>query len=239
MLQRGIPWRMVPTGFPGIDPAFNTVFAITAHSYGGYDHASGKPLLAYSTGAPHTASACPYGSSLYNGSTVYPRYLLDVKPFGSDDFAVGVVGTFESTTAVGIALSNYVNLTSGPQWRMQPNVHNLAVAAGAFSFTTYDGGTFSAVSATSLVTTDAPVSFLGVRRGTTLELWKNGILVASTTATIRNVTNTSTAGGIGFGWGEYIYASTKHRALGYGIKQTITPAMAAVLSANPFMIFAP
>lgn len=121
---------------------------------------------------------------------------------------------------------------------MQPNYNGSANSAGAFAFMTY-GGSFINVGANTQFSTGEVCSFLGVRRGNVVELWKNGQLVATSSGTVQNVSG-SEVQSVGFGWGtSYSTTAGGNRYLGYGIEGTIPPALAAKLSENPYSIFSP
>ena len=136
-------------------------------------------------------------------------------------------------------MSNDANQAGGSnQWRLQPNYNGSANSAGAFAFITY-GGAFINVGANTQFSTGEVCSFLGVRRGNVVELWKNGQLVATSSGTVQNVSG-SEVQSVGFGWGtSYSTTAGGNRYLGYGIEGTIPPALAAKLSENPYSIFSP
>lgn len=81
------------------------------------------------------------------------------------------------------------NLAGGTQWRLMPHYNGSGYQDAAFSFFTFDGSV-TQVAATGVVI-DAPAWYIGVRRGTELQLWRNNVLIATTTGTVRDVTGSN------------------------------------------------
>lgn len=188
------------------------------------------------------ASAGAFGKSLYyQQANSYPQYLImpDFKP-ATSDFWVLVSGTFESAALAVVALSNDAMQAGGAnQWRLQPNYDGASLSGGSFSFQTY-GGAFVTAGAASAFDANKAYTFLGVRRGTTVELWRDGVLLASSTGTAQNVSGSETQS-VGFGFGVSGYSNTAggHRFLGAGGLNTLTTAQAMELSRNPWQLFQP
>ncbi len=111
------------------------------------------------------------------------------------DFSCLLLGDYVAEATIAPVFSNGGGTY---QWRLQANFNGSAVAAGAFSFLTYDG-TFTNVGANSLIAAGMQM-FAGVRTGANLGLFVNGKSAATASGTIRNVSGTKTAAGPGVGW---------------------------------------
>ena len=209
----------------------DTRFALFPSGAGCFEAVSKK--LSTVLGIPGVTATGPSIDLGTTGSRYAPSIVVPSAAFGTGDFAVCVAGTFTPTTTIGVAFSNDANQNGGDyQWRLQPNNNGSSTSSGAFAFQTY-GGSFVSAGADALFTAGEYCVFLGVRRGTTVELWKNGVLVASNTGTAQNVSSSETQS-IGFGWGPTTtYVAGGHRTLGFGIAGTVQPTVAAALSRDP------
>jgi hypothetical protein len=220
---------------------YELTFALLPEGDHLYDAVSKVVLTTDPSGGNSSLSACAGGTSRYYASqNAYAEYVGSPRSaYGTGNFAILLAGTFEAVAAATVALSNDAGQAAGfAQWRMQPNYNGSATSAGAMCFLTY-GGTVVATGANSLFSAGEYCVFLGVRRGTTVELWKNGILVASNTGTAQNISSAETQS-IGYGWnGTYLNTAGGHRVLGAGIKGTVTADAAASLSLNPWQVFTP
>ena len=108
---------------------------------------------------------------------------------GAGDYSIWCLAQPTASATSSILLSQYTNGTAG-QLRLQANLSGaLAETAGAMALLDYDG-TFSSVGVSSGAIDGNTHLFLGIRRGTTYELWIDGALVASATQTVRNIIQT-------------------------------------------------
>lgn len=117
--------------------------------------------------------------------------------FTTTDFTAAVYVKFAA--GIGSALNAFSNGGGANQWRLMPHYNGSGYAANNATFWTYDG---SITQATSTAAFDPGVAswLIGVRRGTTLQLWRNSVLLNETTGTARNVTG-ATSGAIQLGNG--------------------------------------
>ena len=234
-----VPWTVQPQYAAPLTNSLNLGFVIAPWlGVGSIDLVSKQPLTKQAAGTTGVLKPTSGGLGLYYSSAAsYAQYITSSSfTPGTGDFAVGLSGTFERVASkVLYPLSSFTNSSGASQWRFEPNSpDDSATTQGAMCFLTYDGA-ITLVGVTGAFADGEYANFLFVRRGTTHELWKNGILLATATGTARNITTSPT---IGFG-GAPTYQNTAGgtRTLGYGVNGTVNPSLASSLSGNPWQIF--
>lgn len=240
-LQLASPQRTLqPQNTPELAPGWGTGFAYIPSGATFYDAATRRLGNIRPEGANGQPSVFKGGRSLlFTQQNTHSQWLPqpNFRP-GLGDFWVLVQGTFVSEAIPVVALSNYASgaAAASNQWRLQPNYNGSATVAGSFSFLTYDGA-FVNCGANGLFADGELCTFLGVRRGNLIELWKNGALVASTVSPQRNVSG-SAQQDVGFTVLEgSLYTAGGHRSIGAGGLGSLTPSQARTLSQNPWQLF--
>ena len=107
---------------------------------------------------------------------------------GSGDYCIFALAAPVASGTSAVMLAQYSD-SFVHQARLQANLNGSnSEASGAFAFTDIDAaGVFSTVGVGSGVTDGKPHLFCGNRRGTTYELWIDGILSATATQTARDI----------------------------------------------------
>lgn len=240
MLRRRMTWRQQPQSPVDVDRSIAApVFAVNyAAGIPSADIVTGTVPVASATALSRAVTDAGVGINFPNGvSNVALDYALTAAQKFSADFTFVVVGRFP-TGSSNIAVAAICRNAGGTaQLRMQPNFHSGSVTANAFGLLSYDGSAFTNVSAANVITGKTQV-FIGRRRGTEHTLWVDGRLVATTSGTVRNVSgatscvvgNFDQTGVYGAG-GPVLSASMYDRAL--------PDSQCALISANPWQIFAP
>ena len=108
---------------------------------------------------------------------------------------------------------------------------------GAFSFFTYSGAPATA-SAAGLVDGEWHV-FVGVRRGTSHELYRDGVLAASTTASVYNISQASRYTAIGSRGNGTTESYSRDTACAYGFDRALSVPEVKSISENPWQVFRP
>lgn len=109
--------------------------------------------------------------------------------------------------------------------------------SGSFAFFTY-ANTFSAVAAEGAVDGDWHV-FIGVRRGTSHELYRDGALVASAGLTVKNISQASRYTAIGSRGNGTTESYARDVACAYGFDRALSVSEIKSISENPWQVFRP
>jgi len=145
------------------------------------------------------ASASPFGRAR-NRTDINSNFVWDTYEryaVGTGDFTVAVFAKFNA--GAGSSLNVFSNGSGVNQWRLMPHYNGAGYAANNATFWTYDGAITQAT-ATAAFDTGVASWLIGVRRGTTLQLWRNNVLLNETVGTARNVTG-ATSGALQLGNG--------------------------------------
>lgn len=145
------------------------------------------------------AAASPFGRARNrtDSSSNFIWSAFERHAFTTGDFTAAVFVKFAA--GAGVALNAFSNGSGANQWRLMPHYNGSGYAANNATFWTYDGG-ITQVTAANAFDPGVASWLVGVRRGTTLQLWRNGVLLAEATGTARNVTG-GTSGAIQLGNG--------------------------------------
>lgn len=150
-----------------------------------------------SSGLIH-ASATPFGRgrNRTDGSSPFVFNAFERHAFQTGDFTCAAFGRFSDQ---GVAVNAVSHTGASNQWRILVHYNGSAYESGAACLFTFDGAS-TLVAASGVFSTNKACWLVGVRRGTTHQLWRDSVLVASATGTARDATSaTSGAPQVGFG----------------------------------------
>lgn len=157
-----------------------------------------KPV---SAGLIHT-SATPWGRGRNRTDASSPlKWSAEEKHlFTTGDFTIAFYGWLRGSGSVLNILSNEAGSN---QWRLLQDCDAaIAYSSTNLTFWTYDGATTVVAGGVGSIV-DAPAWYIARRIGTSLTIYRNGVLLNSATGTARNVTGStvSSTKPINMGWG--------------------------------------
>lgn len=112
-------------------------------------------------------------------------------------------------------------------------------SSGNFSFLTYNTVSSGVASAGGTAVDGNWHLWAAVRRGTSHELYRDGILIASSSLTVRSISQASRYTAIGSRGNGTTEGYSRNVSMAAGFNRALLPSEIATISANPWQVFAP
>lgn len=155
---------------------------------------------------------------------------------GTGDFTFAVMANVDSAAGRQGLISQDVNAGAQEQTYIVANANAaLATTPGSVMFGTF-ATTFTAVDSAGAINGKMR-TFIGVRRGTTLELWADGVLLNSVSGTIRDIHAAGSGVAVGGLYAYTGYGCSASIPFAAGWNRALSATEVRALSLNPLQMF--